>query len=151
MDDTLTQGDASKLADELIEAQSDAYMLGLALGLKTCEIQSTLSTYQQPKDKLFQIICAFLRQTEPPPTWRAVVKALNSPSVSLPRIANKIEAKYINRPIPTLPCQATSASAMTRRPLDNMESRPYDLRGKRAQNLTSDVSVINVGLAFVNN
>ena len=134
----------SRLMGELIEAQTQAHYLGVALEIETRELESITSTHRQPKARLLHIIYAFLRQTEPRPTWSAVVEALKSPAVNLPRIANKIQEKYINRPAPTLPCPSTSA--MTRRPIDISREqakveRPYALR-KRPQEQFFDVSVI---------
>ena len=147
MDDSpaLGERDAARLMGELIDSQSDAYYLGLALEVEAGELDVIISTYQQPKARLLHIILAFLRQTEPRPTWTAVVKALNNPSVALPGIAKRIQEKYINRPTPTLPCPSTSA--MMQRPIDMSREQakvesPYVLRGKRSQEQLSDVSVI---------
>ena len=141
----LGERDASKLMGELIEAQNQAHYLGLALEIETRELDSITSTHQQPKARLLHVIYTFLRQTEPRPTWSAVVKALNSPAVGLPKIAKRIQEKYINRPTPMLPC--SSSSAMTRRPINTSPEQakvesPYALRGKRSQEQVSDVSVI---------
>ena len=142
---TLEERDAWKLTKEVLEAQNKAQYLGLELEVDDCQIESIFSTYKQPQDRLYQIILAFLRQTEPRPTVSAVVEALKSPPVGLPRIARKIEEKYIKKPILTRSLPSTSG--MTRRPIATsreqakMESR-YALRGKRLLEQFPNVSVI---------
>ena len=50
--------------------------------------------YQDPKERFYRIILAFLRQAEPPPTWRAIINALKSPIVNLTALAKRVEAAH---------------------------------------------------------
>ena len=43
-------------------------MLGVMLNIKPAELEAISKMYQDPKEKLYHIILAFLRQAEPPPT-----------------------------------------------------------------------------------
>ena len=62
------------------------------------ELEAISKMYQDPKERLYQIILAFLRQEEPPPTWRAIVNALRSPIVNLTALAKRVEAAHFPDP-----------------------------------------------------
>ena len=53
-----------------------------------------MNKYQDPKDRLYHIIIAFLSQAEPRPTWRVIVDALRSPVVNLTALAERVEAAH---------------------------------------------------------
>ena len=98
MDEILTESDAAVILEELIEAQNHAQLLGLMLNIKPVEVEAISKMYQDPKGRLCQIILAFLRQVEPPPTWRAIVNALKSPVVNLTALAKRVEAAHFPDP-----------------------------------------------------
>ena len=94
MDETLRPEDAGKILEELLDAQNQAHLLGLAMNVKPSDVKAIQAmTYQQPKDRLLHIIIAFL-QAEPRPTWRAIVNALKSPVVGLTALARRVEAAH---------------------------------------------------------
>ena len=101
-DKILTESDAPNILKELAElaeraeAQNRATLLGLMLNIKPVEVENIQVMYQNPKERLCRIILAFLRQTKPPPTWRAIVNALNSRIVNLPVLAKRVEQVYIS-------------------------------------------------------
>ena len=68
------------------------------MNVKPRDVEAIQATYQQPKDRLLHIIIAFLRQTEPRPTWRAIVDALKSPVVGLTDLARRVEAAHFPDP-----------------------------------------------------
>ena len=76
--------------------------------IKPSEVEAIQAVYQNPKERLCQIILAFLRQAEPPPTWRAIVKALRSKTVNLTALAKKVEAAHF--PDPTASCDPPTTS-----------------------------------------
>ena len=65
-DHILMESDAANILEELTEAQNSANLLGLMFGIKPFEVEAIQARYQNPKERLFQIILAFLRQAEPP-------------------------------------------------------------------------------------
>ena len=68
------------------------------LSIKPVELESISKMYQDPKERFYQIILAFLRQAEPWPTWRAIVNALKSPIVNLTALAKRVEAAHFPDP-----------------------------------------------------
>ena len=75
-------------------AQNSAHLLGLMLNVKPRDVDAILIKYQDPKDRLYHIIIAFLGQAEPRPTWRVIVGALRSPVVNLTALARRVEAAH---------------------------------------------------------
>ena len=92
--DTLTERDAARILEELLAAQNSAHLLGLMLNVKPHDVQAIMNKYQDPKDRLYHIIIAFLSQAEPRPTWRVIVDALRSPVVNLTALAERVEAAH---------------------------------------------------------
>ena len=98
MGEILTESDAVFILEELTEAQNHAQLLGLVLNIMPAEVEAISKMYQDPKERLYHIILAFLRQVEPPPTWRAIVNALKSPVVNLTALAKRVEAAHFLDP-----------------------------------------------------
>ena len=97
-DKILTEEDAAAIMEELTKAQNKAKLLGLMLGIKPVEVETICKMCQDPKERLSQIILAFLRQAEPPPMWRAIVNALKSATVNLTGLAKRVEAAHFPDP-----------------------------------------------------
>ena len=100
-DETLTQGDAVSVLEEIIEAQNDAYVIGLKLKLPKYLVESIHTVHKDPRDRLLHVLIEFSKQIEPRPTWRAIVDALKSPAVNLTQLAKRIEAKHCPVHVPT--------------------------------------------------
>ena len=94
--------------EELTEALANTHRLGLMLKIKPVEVEAIYRTYQDPKERLYQIILAFLRQVQPPPTWRAIVNSLRSPIVNLTALAKRVEAAHF--PDTTASCDPPTTS-----------------------------------------
>ena len=94
MDDTLSPDDAGNVLEELFDAKPKAHLLGLMMNVKPSDVDATQATYQQPEDRLLQIIKIFLQQAEPRPTWRVIVEALRSPVVGLTALARRVEEAH---------------------------------------------------------
>ena len=93
VEETLTPDDASRILNELVEANTKSFSLGLCL-LPTAKVEAIHAQFQNPQDRLTHIIIAFLKQAEPRPSWRAIVNALRSPSVDLTALAGKLKAAH---------------------------------------------------------
>ena len=98
----LTEDDLATILNEIQEARARAYYVGLNLKLPTDLLDSIMSQYSDHLDRLLHVLKEFLRRVEPRPTWSAVVNALQSPSVGLLKLAEKIEKKYCSAPEPEL-------------------------------------------------
>ena len=82
----------------MTEAVDHAVVLGVMLRLKPFELEAISKMFQDPKERLYRIILTFLRQVEPPPTWRAIVDALRSKAVNLIALAKRVEAAHFPDP-----------------------------------------------------
>ena len=70
-------------------------MLGLNLKLPLHIVDGIHSTHSHPRDRLLHILIEFMMQVDPIPTWRAIVSALRSHAVNLPRLASIVEAAHL--------------------------------------------------------
>ena len=110
-DEPLTPEDAVNVLEEIIEAQNQSYALGQKLKLPLHVVEDICERHSQPRDRLLQILNAFLQQVDPRPTWRAIVAALRSPAVNLPQLAMAVEAAHF--PDPTASRDAPPPEATT--------------------------------------
>ncbi|CAI8020109.1 hypothetical protein GBAR_LOCUS12033 [Geodia barretti] len=62
INETLTPDDAGMMVEELLEAQNHTLTLGRVLNVTSRDVKAIQATYQQPKERLFHIVIAFLRQ-----------------------------------------------------------------------------------------
>ena len=94
-DETLTPDDAIKVLEEILEAQSHSYVLGVKLNLPLHVVDAIHSTTNPlPRNRLLQVLVEFTKQIEPRPTWRAIVAALRNPAVNLHQLAMTVEAAH---------------------------------------------------------
>ena len=63
-DDPLTPDDAVNVLEEILEAQSQSYVLGLKLKLPLHVVEDICDNHSQPRDRLLQILTAFLQQVD---------------------------------------------------------------------------------------
>ena len=82
------------ILEELLEARNNSLMFGVRLNLPVDEVESICARLSDPREHLYRIILAFLRQAEPRPTWRVIVGALRSPIVNLTALARRVEAAH---------------------------------------------------------
>jgi hypothetical protein len=64
VDETLTPDNASKMLEELLEAQNNSLMLGLGLNLRLHEVEAIHARYLDPSERLLYIIIAFLSSSQ---------------------------------------------------------------------------------------
>ena len=83
-----------EVAGELLNVQRNSEILGRALKLSALTVASIQVQYRSPRDRLFHTIDVFLKQVEPPPTWRVILEALMNPLIGEARLAQVIEMKY---------------------------------------------------------
>ena len=110
-DEPLTPDDAVNVLEEIIEAQNQSYVLGLKLKLPPHVVEAICEKHSEPRDRLLQILTAFLQEVDPRPTWKAIVAALRSPAVNLPQLAMRVEAAHF--PDPTASREAPLPEATT--------------------------------------
>ena len=100
--------------EELLEAMNQAYVLGLKMNLPSHEVDAISAAYTNARDRLLQVILAFLRRAEPRPTWRVIVDALRSPAVNLTALAERVEAAHFPDPTATRPPLPATGESVTR-------------------------------------
>ena len=66
--------------------------MGLNLKIPTDKLKNIKSLYDN-REQLLYVIMEFLKRVDPKPTWWAIVDALKSPTVGMPKLAEEIEAK----------------------------------------------------------
>ena len=93
-DETLNVNAALEIAEEIYEAKNKSELLGRKLKIPKCDVESILTQYSKPEDRLFHVIEEFLKQVEPRPTWRAILDALNSRLIALPHVVKEIERNH---------------------------------------------------------
>ena len=93
----LTIKDIAIVQATLWEARPKWYNLGLQLNMAADDLDVINRRKSQSDDEcLTDLLCQWLRRTDPQPTWEAVVKALQSPTVNLSQLAFKIENEKID-------------------------------------------------------
>ena len=110
-DRILTESDAVNILEELTDAQNKAHLIGLALNISPVDVIAIVDNYKQPLDRLLHIILKFLSQSEPPPTWRAIVNALRSKAVNLTALAKRVEAAHFPDPTASRDPSTTSGES----------------------------------------
>lgn len=83
------------MLEEIQEAQDRSYVLGLKLQLPQHVLDGIYEKHSEPRDRLLHILIEFTKHVEVKPTRRAIVDALKSPAVNLPRLAKIYEAAYL--------------------------------------------------------
>ena len=97
-DELLTPDDAVNVLEEILEAQNQSYVLGLKLKLPLHVLDGLYDKYWEPRDRLLHILIQFTKQVDLRPTWRAIVDALKSPAINLPRLAIRVEVAHLPDP-----------------------------------------------------
>ena len=90
----LSGKDIVVIVREILDVQNESRTLGYILKVPRATVESIHQQYTRPKDCLFYVIDAFLKQVEPMPTWEVIANALRDPLIGLPNLAKEIESKY---------------------------------------------------------
>ena len=94
----MSQDDVPGVVCEILDVQMKSELFGRVLKLPATTVESIHQQYSSPQDRLFHIIDEFVKQVEPPPTWRVILEALRNPIISQHRLAQEIESKYSPHP-----------------------------------------------------
>ena len=107
---TLAPSDAVNVLEQILEAQNQAYVLGLKLKLPLFVVEGICANYSTPRDRLLQVLIEFMKQVEPRPTWKVIIAALRSPAVNLPQLAVRVETSHFPDPTATRDAQRSGKS-----------------------------------------
>ena len=86
--------DITDIAQELFNVQAKAEILGQLLKLPQGTMEAIFLEYKKPLDCLMKVIGEFVKQIEPPPTWKTIANALRNPLIGEAYLARKIERKH---------------------------------------------------------
>ena len=89
----LSINDLGMVWEAVYEARTKAYEIGLILKVAVDTLDSIDKRYDDPSDKLREVLKTWLR-TASKPTWQDILDALRSRVVGQPKLASDIEAKY---------------------------------------------------------
>ena len=88
----LTLEDMGTVLTVLWDARPKWYYIGIQLGVKVPDLDVIKEKNLKNADEcITELLNKWLRQANPPPTWNSIVKALQSPIVDLPCLAETIE------------------------------------------------------------
>ena len=93
-DVTLSIQDLVDVQNMAWEARTKWYNLGLGLGLPADSLDAFDANAKKPEDSFRAMLSEWLRRHHPKPTWRALAKALKSPSVGLGQLAEQVTEEY---------------------------------------------------------
>ena len=89
--------DLSTVLEELHEARTKWYCIGLKLKVPVDTLDSIKAQSDNPSECLLQALKHWLKMVDPKPTWQVLVDALRSHLVEEHQLANTIEDKYCLR------------------------------------------------------
>ena len=90
----LSIDDLHTVQEKVFDARIKWYYIGLGLGVRDSTLKAIRSQFNDPADCLRETLQEWLKQTDPNPTWRALVAALRSPTVGEQRLAGNLEGRY---------------------------------------------------------
>ena len=94
LSDRLSVDDLVVVQRKLYAVNTEWYNLGLELGQRPSTLDSIEAKYNSDPSQCFrQVLKEWLKGISPPPTWRAVVEALKSPTVRQYQVAQQIETE----------------------------------------------------------
>ena len=86
--------DLGVVYEHLISIKHRWYVIGLNLGVETSSLDGIGAQYRDHENALLEMLKLWLKQTQTPRTWEALVKALRKPTLSEEKVAKEIESKY---------------------------------------------------------
>ena len=89
----MNQEDVPKVACEILEVQTKSKRFGRVLGLPKVTVDSIHQQNSDLQERLICVLDEFVKQIEPPPTWRVIAEALRNPLIGFHRLADKVERK----------------------------------------------------------
>ena len=97
-DRILSQEDVSDVVGDILEVQTKSEEFGRVLKIPKSTVDAIHQQYGDPKLRLLHVLDEFVKQVEPPPTWRVILEALRHPLIGHSRLAQEIESKYCPHP-----------------------------------------------------
>ena len=91
---TVGEQDLDAVLNATLKAQNKYKYIGLGLNIPSYVIEKIERSEKDSQDRLCRVLEEYLKQTNPNPTWGAIVAALRKDKVNEPRLAKTIEDKY---------------------------------------------------------
>ena len=88
--DTLSAMDPKQVFEEIKEAKTKTFRLGVKLGLPVSTRRRINSASLSPDDHLLKTVEEYMKMMNPKPSWRGIATALSSKFVGLPELGNRI-------------------------------------------------------------
>ena len=89
--------DLNTVLEELYEARTKWYFIGLKLKVPVDTLDSIKTQSDDPNECLLQVLKHWLKMVDPKPMWEALVDALRGRLVEEHQLANSVEEKYCCR------------------------------------------------------
>jgi hypothetical protein len=94
----LTSKDLKTVRKAVWEARTKWMDIGLELDLSISDLTAIEAAYHIDIGRCFiEMLSLWLKQIDPPPTWTAMVAALQEPIIGYGDLAEQVESKYCNK------------------------------------------------------
>ena len=90
----LTSGDLKKVLSSVWEARTEWFHIGIQLDMKTSDLKVIKKDYDDAGLCFTEMLSAWLKRMNPPPTWETLVDALKSPTVGYEQLADTIQKTH---------------------------------------------------------
>ena len=90
----LTSGDLKKVLSSIWEARKEWFHIGIQLDMKTSDLKVIKTDYDDAGLCFTEMLTAWLKRMNPPPTWEALVDGLKSPTVGYEQLADTIQKTH---------------------------------------------------------
>ena len=118
----LTSDDLKKILNSLWDARTKWYNMGIQLEMKVPVLETIKQNHPNEVDLCFtMMLTEWLKQTDPPPTWEALVDALKSSSVGYGELGRTIQKSYCSK------------SEITTSAIDDSTHTPFALKQSDVQ------------------
>ena len=92
----LTINDLAEVRNEMWDARSKWYIIGLELGITPGTLDAiSRRSRDNPDECLTTVLVEFLRHTDHKPSWKRLADAMASPAVGYRELAEQLRRKYI--------------------------------------------------------
>ena len=92
----LNEQDFRTVRKKLWDVRHKWYNIGIELDLRKADLDNLRKQYKNDFDVcLSEIITAWLKRTDPRPTWKALIEALKEPTVEEDALAEDLTTKYL--------------------------------------------------------
>ena len=96
--DQLTIGDLKTVKKAVWSARTRWKDIGLELGIIQTDLDAIEAAYRTDIGRCFiEMLALWLKQVDPPPTWSALVAALQDPTIEEGTLAKQVEREYVHQ------------------------------------------------------